>query len=401
VGREGSGPGGLRALALNLALLAGTVLVVLGLLEVLARLSRVGSQAKDTRAHYLEYDPLLGWRKKPDALVTFREPEYAVDVRTNSLGLRDPDRGYPDPEVFTVLALGDSFVEGYTVPLGATVTQVLETGLRGSGCPAEVINGGTSAYSTDQEYLFYTSEGIKYAPRVVVLFFYYNDIVYNALQSEAGTPKPILVLRDGELKVHRFPVERPKALRGEASLSPEPEGRVRSAALEWVRDRLWYGAPRTYDLLGRLGLWNPRRHAGAPLELRVYDRTPNERVEAGWEATGIILSHLAHETEARGARLLVAYVPSRMEVDEAAWRLSVQTYPLSGPGWDRELVLERLSALAKAAGIPLLDLTPALQRAGAAYFPRDGHWNALGHRTAAEAVRGFLREHGWLAGCTG
>ena len=80
-----------------------------------------------------------------------------------------------------MLLLGDSITEGYSVEEPYTLRSVLEALLnsRREG-RFEVINGGTAGYSTDQEYLFYRDEGVSYAPRVVVLLFYYNDVLYNA-----------------------------------------------------------------------------------------------------------------------------------------------------------------------------------------------------------------------------
>jgi hypothetical protein len=383
-----------KAWAGNLALLGATVAGSLLVLEVAARVLYRTPGAKATRSQYLEYDPLLGWSKRPGARTLFEEPEYKVEVAINSKGLRGPERTLdPAPGVTRVLALGDSFVEGYSVPEGSTVSAQLEGDLGEKGCPSEVVNGGTSAYSTDQEYLFYESVGVSYLPKIVVLFFYYNDIVYNALQSESGTPKPILVLRDGELRVYRTPVERPKsAARGKAPTSPPG---LHSVLIDWIGDRLWYGAPELYDRLGRFGLWELRTRAGPPLELRVYERTENERVEAGWEATALILDHLHRHVTERGGHFLVAYIPSRMEVDEKAWAASRYAYPLLGPLWDRGLVGERLQALGKKDGYPILDLRSALL--GGDYFPRDGHWNASGHKAAAAAVRDFLQKEAWLS----
>jgi hypothetical protein len=382
-----------KAWAGNLALLGAAVLGTLGALEVAARVFYRAPGAKRTRSQYLKYDPLLGWRKTPGARVLFEEPEYRVEVAINSQGLRGPERTRePAPGTTRVLALGDSFVEGYSVAEERTVSAQLERGLREGGCPAEVMNGGTSAYSTDQEYLFYESVGASYHPSVVVLFFYYNDIVYNALQSESGTPKPILVLRDGELKVYKTPVDRPK--KGPRGASAEAPRGLHSALVDWVSDRLWYGAPELYDRLARLGLWEPRTRSGPPLELRVYERTDNERVEAGWEATAMILAALARHVADGGGRLLVAYIPSRMEVDDGAWAASRYAYPLSGSLWDRKLVIERLTGLGRKDGYPVLDLSGRLR--GGDYFPRDGHWNPSGHARAADTVRLFLAREAWL-----
>src|SRR5262249_39056059 len=154
-------------------------------------------------------DPILGWAKRPGARTVYRRREYTVELAVNSKGLRDVDRGYDAPPgTLRLLALGDSFVEGYTVPLAQTVTQVLERRLDGEGCRAEVINGGTSGYSTDQELLFYRGEGVRYSPRIVLLFFHYNDVLYNDRQEYYGTPKPIFEMGGGVLRVHQIPVRR-------------------------------------------------------------------------------------------------------------------------------------------------------------------------------------------------
>jgi hypothetical protein len=69
--------------------------------------------------------------------------------------------------------------------------------------------------------------------------------------------------------------------------------------------------------------------------------------------------------------------------------------------WGREYVRSRIEKIARARGIALLDLTPALRR-GVGRFGRrvylryDGHWNVLGHRLAGEEVAAYLRREGWL-----
>ena len=75
------------------------------------------------------------------------------------------------------------------VPDAQTVTARLEGALSARGCPSEVINGGTAAYSTDQEYLFYREEGRRYASDVVVLFVYHNDLPYLVLDDYLGLPR--------------------------------------------------------------------------------------------------------------------------------------------------------------------------------------------------------------------
>src|SRR5262249_20868380 len=158
----------------------------------------------------MEYDPHMGWKHRPLARATYHRREYTTEVATNSHGLREVERAYVAPGRFRVLALGDSFVEGYTVPYEQTVTHVLETALTRPACPVDVLNAGTAAWSTDQEYLFYRDEGVRYRPQVVLLFFYYNDILSNTIANYFGSPKPLMARgADGRMVLTNDPVPRP------------------------------------------------------------------------------------------------------------------------------------------------------------------------------------------------
>jgi len=392
-----------QRLAPVLLVLASTLLTLL-VLEVAARLLRRGQGGGKEAVeilHYTEYDPILGWSKIPGARVVYRRREYTVEVAINSHGLRDPERGYETPAgTARILALGDSFVEGYSVSLPETATQVLESSLVRAGCPAEVINGGTAGYSTDQELLFYETEGHRYKPRVVVLFFHYNDVVYNDRQDYFGAPKPVFQMGEGRLCIHRLPVRRPAPR--SASASPmEPPDASRSELLEWLRERLWFGAPAAYDFLARRGLWLPMPKMETRLELRVYERRKVDLIEDAWAKTAAILGALEAEARSRGARLLIVYVPSRLEIDDRTWRLSRRLYGWSEADWDRGQVARQLEDIGARASIPVLDLTEPLRRAsegwgGEPYFTYDGHWTARGHRVAAGEVQRFLTDHHWL-----
>ena len=362
-----------------------------------ARRFRGGGYEADEASRYMEHDPLLGWRKRPGSSVTYRHREFTAEVSINRLGLRDAERGYSAPPgCLRILALGDSFVEGDTVAREQTVSQVLESSLRAGGQPAEVVNGGTTGYSTDQEYLFYRTEGVRYSPRVVVLFFYYNDVVYNDRDRFAGQPKPLLADQGGRLRLVNDPVPEPRPA-PHARRAAAPQG---SALLEWLHDRLFYGAPRAHQALATLGLWPPIARMREQPEIRVYDRQPPAEIEAAWRKTASLLGALAQETAAHDAHLLVVYVPSRFEVDDHSWELTRILYGVDESVWDRAGVCRRLEQIGGHDGFPVLDLTAALRHEvqwpwRSPYFDYDGHWTRDGHRIAARAVRDFLSGAHW------
>lgn len=394
----------MKRLTVNLGLSFLSIAFVLAALEGTARVARHGrgrGHADSPLAEYVEADPLLGWRKKPGARALYRQREYTVPVSINSHGLRDPERSYERPPgVFRILALGDSVVEGYTVALGQTVTQVLEAELDRPGCAVEVLNGGTAGYSTDQEYLFYRDEGWRYGAEVVALFFYYNDVVFNARDSYYGRPKPRLIFEAGVLQV----VNPPAPTIRPAQPSPPPAAGG-SALVEWIRERLRRGAPRAYNVAAAFGAW-PRMKVTEPgEELRVYKRGPTPKIDGAWRDTFFILQALARTAQAHGARLVVVHVPNRMEVSDRDRDLMRVAYGMDDEGWDPGQVGARLRDAGRTLGVPVLDLTPALRGAQGwfqgPYYTFDPHWNALGHRVAARGLRTFLREKGWLPACAG
>ncbi len=389
-----------REWTLRLSLMAISLLLMMSVLEIAARFVRSRQQGgKEGREDslYKEYDPALGWRKKKNGGATYKRREYTVDVRINSQGLRDPERSVePRPGTFRVLALGDSFMEGYTVNLGETLTQKLEGRLNAAGCRAEVINGGTSAYSTDQEYLFYRTDGARYRPALVLLFFFWNDVIYTDRQDYFGTPKPAFEMGGGKLKLHRYPVkEKPKDA-GPAATEEADEAPKGSAFLELLRERLWVGAPDAHDALARLGLWNPIPKATPRLEMLVYDRRDLAPVEDAWEKVGVIVKALKEDVEAHGSRLAIVHVPGRMEIQDSSFEATKKLYRLEDGAWDLNKVRDKLKTFGAALDIPVIDLVPALRAAESTfrstYFTFDGHWNARGHDVASEAVFEWMKE---------
>jgi len=394
----------LRRAAGNLLLLLASLAFGLLILELGLRFALAGRGGDEDGAaqQYLEFDEHLGWRKRPGAQAQFRRKEYVQSIRINSLGQRDRERVYDKaPGTFRILALGDSYLEGYTVALESTATQVLEGRLSRPGCGVQVLNAGTAGYATDQEYLFFKDEGWRYEPDVVALFFYYNDIEPTLHDDYYGRAKPQFVVEDGPLRLKREVLGNPGPPKARPATAARPGSH--SVLLDWVEERLRRGQPVLYNRLATLGLWSPILADPPRNDLGVYRREPPAWVDPAWVHLGRILSALKAETEARSSRLVIVYIPNPMEVSERSRELTRLAYGMGDSEWDTGRVQRRLAKIAAREAVPFVDLTAALRAVDGAlsgpYLLIDRHWNALGHKTAALELERRLREEQLLPAC--
>jgi lysophospholipase L1-like esterase len=102
---------------------------------------------------------------------------YGVDIRTNSLGMRDPERPIAKPAgCRRILFLGDSYTLGWGVPEEATFSRQLEQMLAKAGSASQVFNLGVGNYNSAMEVALLKQQGLKLDPDLIVLLYYINDV---------------------------------------------------------------------------------------------------------------------------------------------------------------------------------------------------------------------------------
>lgn len=170
----------LRAWAVNLALLAVTVVLFAGFLELMLRL--VFARSLDFSMEMWKYavalkqpvaDPRLSFAHRPNTSAFLMGVPFAI----NSAGLRDREFTREKPAgVYRIVWLGDSTTVGWGVPLEGTAPKLLERDLNAS--PAgrvEVLNAGVGNYDTVQEVEHYLTIDRAFHPDLVILEYFIND----------------------------------------------------------------------------------------------------------------------------------------------------------------------------------------------------------------------------------
>lgn len=121
-------------------------------------------------------NPHRGWQMVPG----MDHYTYHHLVTVNEHGFRGPEIEPKRDDVVRVLALGDSLLYGQGVGDDETIAVYLEAALRESdaqGRAWEVINTGHRAYDTRQELALLEELGGELRPDVVVVFWYWNDVL--------------------------------------------------------------------------------------------------------------------------------------------------------------------------------------------------------------------------------
>jgi len=372
----------------KLAVLVASLGMAAGLAELALRVSHYGEANRTPLQKLMEYDPLLGWRHKRNVSGDMVSDEYRVNVHYNAEGWRDPAEKFGKrPNVFRIVVLGDSFVDGYTIPVQDRFTEVLEANL---GSQFDVINLGVAGYSTDQELLLLDQEGWKYEPDLVVLAFYYNDIWGNGSQhfsESTRTQKPVFFLdAGGNLSLSNVPVPHPASVLQDHFRLYDL---VRTAV---KKNRLLYSAAVKAGLAERNlpddSRPAPTGAAGGAEEFAVYHSTETAELAREWSITQALLRKMNQEVVKRGARLMTLYVPTRIELSPAEW--SSARLP---PDYDPSVVVRHLLKICQAEGIPYLDPSDRFTTVGTdrLYYSRDPHWNAAGHRVVGETLAEYIR----------
>ena len=353
----------------NLALIGTGVLLALLVAEVALRVFLADRLQFDLA--WIRPEAELGWRNRERWSGTFHFEGRSIPIHTNELGMRGRRAVAPKAGTsFRILLLGDSTTAGFEVHEGETFAALLKQGLqaRRPDVTVEVLNMGTRGWATDQSERFLRKLGPTLQPDVVVYTFCSND-----LSGNLDPTKPRYVRRGPELRW--------------ASPRPSLTRRVDS----WLRRNSY---------LYRLGVFlhirretrRPQGKAGVPRwrleQAELYRATPER--DAPWQLTFELLRRMKTLAREQRAAFFVMPFVERLEVLEAT-REEFRRAGVDLAGCNFDLMHSTLRDFCQRERIGFVDARARFQPQEQCWGQYDPHWNALGHRRAAEALFEAMR----------
>jgi lysophospholipase L1-like esterase len=341
-----------RGTLLNALVLVLSVIVTLGMLEVIIRIFL--PQPLSPLLH--TSDKVLGIRQIPGVKGRLRSSEFDTRVATNSRGLRDVEHTYSKPPgTRRMLCLGDSFTFGYGVEADQTFPKVMEKLLNdrpGLTEPWEVVNAGVPGTGTAYELAYFITEGYKYEPDfVLVAVCGMNDFSDN-------------------LRSKLYSFENGRLTKPERQVGGY--GRLRLFFQRLPGYRFVFSRSHLMTLVNRRVIVPIFAGRGRPQADPVLVQT---RLEAAYELTEQIFLAFRDACESRNCALVVTVVPN---------------LDISG-------VTQQVSDLAeflKSRNIPYVDLFPRFieenAHGGQTLYLLDHHLTVAGNRLAAEVLSDYF-----------
>jgi lysophospholipase L1-like esterase len=316
------------------------------------------------------HDENLGWRYLPNVYVP--DPRGGA-LTTNSRGFRGPEREQRERQgKLRILVLGDSYTAGMQVNDDQLFTTQLEKKLnQDGGAKTEVINAGVAAWATDQELLYFESEGKHFSPSIVVLAVAPNDL------RESFAKRFFVLTAEGKLK------QETKA----ANLSWLDQLTLhllnRSATVQWIGSKL--GFLDTFSVLRRYYNFTFPVGAGYASDPDFFLKDEPEEVREARRLFEALVLRLASSCREIGAELVVTVLPTKQEFQ---WPF------IASPAYESGLVSSRTKKFAAKNAIPFLDLLSAVRESKdyplSLFIDSEYHFSERGHGFLAEKMAGFL-----------
>jgi hypothetical protein len=381
-------------------MLGFAVIVTLLALEVILRIAGVSYPNYGGKWRFYTWDEHTGQALRPGAEGEVFGEGVRAYAHVNSQGLRDREHATEKPlDTYRIAVLGDSFTEGFQIPIEKTYWSVMEQKL--SGCDAlrgkriEPINFGVSGYGTAMELEMLRSRVWRYSPDLVILAFFTGHNLQDNSRALSHDPyRPYFVHEDGELVL-------------DDSFRSVPDFRSRfgprSMFVSWAiaHSRLLQVAAVAKNR------WEGRNTEGlSPVDMgldeRIYKEPQDPVWKEAWSVTEDLLLTMRNEVAAKGAKFLIVTLSNGIQVDpdvpiRAGMVKHLGVADLFYPD-------DRIKMFGDRNGIPVLTLAPSfltyaeLHKTAlhAAWGNHQGHWNEKGQYLAGELIARELCSDGLL-----
>lgn len=328
----------------------------------------------------------------PNSVCRSKYPEWDVEFRVNNLGFRGRDITIQKPpDVYRILLVGDSFIEGESVEEQKTSAVLAEQELAyETGKKIEVVNMGVMSYAPEIYYRVIKDKGLPLSPDLAIVNVdmsdFQNDYAYakdmnkdgnfqNVLfQQQMGQPHVALPAVDSEVKfwlrsnsvLYAVVADRIKQLVRKIKKIPEP----------------------TVFLVNDL---NSDPHY-------ITRSEENASNPEAWKEISANLIKIRDLLKQKKISLIVTIYPYGHQAGENEWSKGRIKNGFEAGKLYPATAAELLVEFGSKNGIKVVNLVPDFRQAvkkvdGFLYYPQDGHFTGRGHRVMANKLKEIINDY--------
>jgi lysophospholipase L1-like esterase len=412
LGHRSSGGGRISLYAARASLLGLTLVGALAAAEAVARRSEpldpYAVIPDDGGGPLYRRDRLLGRVHRPGFVGHFVHPQYHRErVHIDAEGFRGAGFPTAKPEgEYRIFAIGDSQTFGLGVEDDETYAARLEERLSKRFGPGgrriRVVNAGVSGTGTMRQYMEYVTRFLEYRPDAILVGVYPG----NDLEEIFGTVKR--GAREGFLEEF-LPDVRPRSIDPPPRVAPpfgvdeSVEGGKQASPIETpsvLQPIYWKRGSSLYRTIEeRLTILAMKRgwiEAPAVVNRNLLDsfrEEPGIVIRRALRVLEPLLAEWRRRAGEEGCEMVLVLIPAKIQCEPERLADFLRAVGERPDEYDPTLVNRRIAEAAAKAGIPLLDLLPAMRermQAGQRTYFLEGHLDREGHRFVAEQIDEFL-----------
>ncbi|MEZ5043078.1 MAG: SGNH/GDSL hydrolase family protein [Saprospiraceae bacterium] len=325
------------------------------------------------------FDRTLIWRlnknftgQKPYAqgMIPGKEP-FVLSL--NNRGFRGGEfKKEKEKGIKRIMVLGDSYTAGLDYPDDEIFTGAFEQKLNAQrNDHYEVMNISCPAWGTDQQYLYWFTEGIKYEPDYLIIMIASNDM------RELYNKKVVSLSPEGNIDIKKADLP-----------TKEKWGWYfanRSSLFQYFQKKVW---KTNYGDFFKVFHYYPVNYGikdTTDWDAPNYLKEPFPEIEATYQLFEKLLEEIKESCEKNGTKLLLGKIPAKVEFDG--------TYETAEH--DPTIISNMTKLIAERQGIPYLDLNEMLAKKEDplnVFMSWEYHFNKEGHDFAAEHLFDFFNQ---------
>ena len=361
------------------------VFIALGISEFILRISQQKTYRLD--ACYSQ-DKDLHHVMIPNKVCRYKTDEWDVTYDLNSLGLRNKEISPKSDNVFRILVLGDSFVQGHGIEESKIFVRILETKLNEEKFvkKIEVVNSGVFSYSPLIEYLFLKEKGFELIKPDLVLMginftdFYEDRKMFQELEVSSSNVSEDQLKNQIKNGAADFDFAKINLSAGGNNVTQAGQIPLLTKIKFWLHQNL-----RVYKLMeGNIDL--------DFVAILRSDKISEEDYQKLWEIPEFSIKATSEFLKTKNISLVLFVIPSAVQVSDSEWPgrngLGLPEHFIDKRDLGKELQLRILD------DVKVFDLLPTFRKSEnyPLYFGNDGHWTEAGQSLASQALFEYLRK---------